>query len=225
MSRKTNSISLRLGLLQVWSIISNCYGKNLKPYSFFWSKTNLKNYLARLFINNSLTLGCLHWAFKFNKVLIIITYINPSNLKVNSYKIYKNVLKVLKFWVELPVYIYIFEAEQLNLASFIALYFGFKLNNNKNIVLKNILKIIRLNTKRVILSSAGPVTLTFNGFKIRCSGRSNNTRNSMSKTFKFVSNSVTLSRITNYVDYTHKLIYTKLGTYSIHVWVSYSVVF
>lgn len=221
MSRKINSLSLRLGLFQVWSTILNCYGKNLQPYNFFWSKKNLENYLYKFFINKSLTLGYLHWTFQPDKVLLTINYINFLGLNVNLYKIYKDLVKVLSLWTNASIYIYIFEVKQLNMATFISLHFYY--NSVNNSVLKSVLKNIRLNTKRVVMSSTGPIFLILNGFKVSYAGRIDNSRNSMSKTIKLISGSTVLSSIINYVDYDHKIVYTKLGICSVHVWVSYTV--
>lgn len=221
MSRKINSVSLRLGLFQVWSVVSTCYGKNLNPYQFFWLKLNLENYIRRVFTNERTLFGGLYWMYKSNQILVIINYINILNLVSITYKFYVYLHYVVKQWSSLPISIYIFEINQLNTASFISSYICSSLN--KNVPFKSIFNTIQLNTKRVIYTVNGPSITKLIGLKVKYSGKINGSRNPMSKSLKISMGPVALSTISNYVDYDYKIIYTKLGVCSVHVWITYTI--
>lgn len=222
MSRKINSLSLRLGLTQVWSTTLSFYGKNLRLYQLFWFM-NLENYINKTFFKKKLIFGSVHWIFKLNKLLLIINYVNFLNPNLNTHKFYSFLFKVLQPWINFPFCVYTFKVNQLKLANFICSYFYYSLVNNKSYTIPNFFfKTIRLNTICVVSSSIGPVFLKLKGCKIKYSGRIDNSRSSMSKTIQLVSGSTALLNVSNHIDYAHKVIYTKLGTCSVHVWTSYS---
>jgi hypothetical protein len=97
----------------------------------------------------------------------------------------------------------------------------------KNVSLKKALKdvakliTIQLNSKKILYTSKGPLTFKLQGFKIKSSGRFDNSRNQMSKTIKYTKGSLPLSKLNSYVEYSHKDIHTKSGVCSVHIWLFY----
>ena len=59
------------------------------------------------------------------------------------------------------------------------------------------------------------------GYKIKLSGRVENTKNQMAKNITYKFGKVSLVTLNNQLDFISKTIFTKLGTYSLSIWLYY----
>jgi hypothetical protein len=223
MSQKTNPISFRLGLSQVWNASIASYGKSFT----FYQKNNLENYLKYLFTSEGLHLGKILWSFDSKRILLIITYLEfprtSNKQKHLTNKLNKNLFSLFK----LPLKVYLFKHSIWSSSSeFIKSYISTNVNESISLkqILRSVSKIIsvQLKTKKVVYTCKGPLTLKLKGFKIKSSGRFANSRNQMSKTIKHSGGCLPLPKINSHVEYTQSAIYTKLGICSLHIWLVYS---
>jgi ribosomal protein S3 len=102
-------------------------------------------------------------------------------------------------------------------------------NRKKNFSLKKILKRVtfilnsRLNSKKIVYNTKGPIFLKLKGFKIKISGRFDNTRNQMSKTLSNSGGNLPLSKLNSYIEYHNSKIYTNSGLNNLQVWLFYTI--
>nr|YP_009317624.1 ribosomal protein S3 [Pterocladiella musciformis]AOX49076.1 ribosomal protein S3 [Pterocladiella musciformis] len=223
MAQKINPIGLRLGLTQVWGIITQNYGK--------------KDNLYRLFlINQFLITKILEQYFTSTKDKIIdrwfIFHYQGTVLVLKSLDIQPQLDKDLKANLDLlfPLNLKLnfFNPSETNLtAKFITLYAEHIFNKTGNLkkVSLNIFVFLRkcLNLKKISYCNKTIVQLNLIGFKIKISGRFDNSRNQMAKSYEQSHGSLSLMRLENYVEFYNKTIFTKLGTCSFQIWLFYKI--
>lgn len=226
MSQKINPISFRLGLSQVWNSTFQLYGKNLSFYTnFLYLKSVLNNYIKRYFNSKQIFLGSIHWFILKEKVILLITY--KSYFNNNFPKLYKLnfLLHFLNNW-NLKLYL-LKQMSWVNTPNLIISYILY--NRKKNFTLKKTLKRVifvlstHLNSKKIIYNTKGPISLKLKGFKIKISGRFDNTRNQMAKTLSNSKGHLPLSKLNSYVEYHNTEIYTTSGLNNLQVWLFYTI--
>nr|AVK39576.1 ribosomal protein S3 [Sheathia arcuata] len=226
MSQKINPISFRLGLSQVWNSTFQLYGKNLFSYiNFLYLRSILYNYLRRYLNSKQAFLGSLYWFVLREKVILIVTYENCFNnnlLKFEKLNLFVHFLSNcnLKFYL-------LKQTNWINTSSLITSYIVY--NRKKNFSLKRILKRVifilndHLNSKKIVYNNKGPIFLRLKGFKIKISGRFDNARNQMSRTFSNSGGNLPLSKLNSYIEYHSSEIYTNSGLNNLQVWLFYTV--
>nr|YP_009295190.1 ribosomal protein S3 [Dasya binghamiae]AOH77202.1 ribosomal protein S3 [Dasya binghamiae] len=80
-----------------------------------------------------------------------------------------------------------------------------------------------MNTNKISLCKKGPQKLILKGYKITLSGRFENTKNPMSKTYTTKNGFITLTSLNNNIDFISKNLYTKLGICNIKIWLFYKI--
>nr|YP_009402602.1 ribosomal protein S3 [Sheathia arcuata]ARX95742.1 ribosomal protein S3 [Sheathia arcuata] len=226
MSQKINPISFRLGLSQVWNNTFQLYGKNLSSYtSFLYLKLVLYNYLRRYLDSKQVFFGPLHWLVLKDKIILLVIYrscFNSNLLKLEKLTLF---LRFLTNW-NLKLYL-LKQMSWVNTPALITAYILY--NRKKKISLKIILKRVTfvlsscLNSKKIVYNSKGPISLRLKGFKIKISGRFDNTRNQMSKTLSNSEGSLPLSKLNSYMEYHNSEIYTNSGLNNLQVWLFYTI--
>ena len=170
----------------------------------------------------------MNWIFNNNNIFLVIIYAKSKETS-NSIQIFRGKLnKILYKYFYLPSKIYLLKSStwfnsSLLLSSYID--FGIARNNNFKQVLKNTNKILshKLNTKKIVYTAQGPLLFKLKGFKVKSSGRFDNSRNQMSNSLQHKTGSLPMSKLNNYTEYTQKFIYTKSGVCSLHVWLIFSL--
>nr|QJH88461.1 ribosomal protein S3 [Pterocladia lucida] len=225
MAQKANPIGLRLGLIQVWGTKIQNYNRKNKLYSFFLRKQFLiANYLVEEPIklkSQILAKNYFTWYYRNLYLNSKYTDFTPGSKQELSRK--------LDLFLPFTVKMKYFNINKFLLTSdFIASYAEHLFN--QNITLKKIISslVIFLNTqlglKKVTFLNKGITNVQFIGFKVRISGRFDNSRNQMSKNYVQGFGSLSLICLNNYVEFYNKSIFTKLGVCSFQVWLFYKTI-
>nr|YP_009988291.1 ribosomal protein S3 [Gelidiella acerosa]QNM39429.1 ribosomal protein S3 [Gelidiella acerosa] len=231
MAQKTNPIGLRLGLTQVWGTILQNYGNKNKFYSSFILKQFVLNNFLQKYIHTKTN-------YSLNKIVIELNC-KSSKLKF-SYAIKKNTLntKLLNLY-EQPLRqlctsmhscsnIEVFR--ELNssitarlITSYVNYLFEQKLPLKLILAsLENLLK-DNLNLGKIIMLRNGVTKVVLKGFKLKISGRFDNTRNRMAKNYEQSYGSLSLAQLKSYVEFHSQTVFTKLGTCTIQVYLFYEI--
>nr|YP_010164458.1 ribosomal protein S3 [Polyopes lancifolius]QRM91053.1 ribosomal protein S3 [Polyopes lancifolius] len=226
MAQKINPISLRLGLIQVWDSTLQNYGKLYINYStILHSQLQIYQFLIHFFSFNKLLLGSKQLSHSSDKVLLNITH---SNLIQGSDK---NLL------VQPPGFSNHFNGKiltrlylRLQWFSTVDLVFNYvqyllKQNIPLNKIFLNLCRLFenQLNSKKILYSTHGPIIGNLRGFKIRLSGRFDNSRNQMAKSIKYKVGSLSLMKLQSHVEFKNSEISTKLGTCGLQLWLFYEI--
>lgn len=230
MSKRSHVLGFRLGFIQLWNYTLNNYNKNLKVY--------IKSIVKKRYIQH-----CIQYISKSPGIFINVSklcqYYNLLKLNFNytPLKVLKQkkvlfpflkVIKVLNKTFGVPVKLKIFKKKNnFNNAYFLSEYIKFRYKINKSslkIILnkleKDFTKIINRNI--LYITNKGIKKGKIVGIKICCKGRLGSLRNPLTQTFIKCSGKISFLTLTNYVDYDQNFLFTKQGTYSLHVWIFYS---
>nr|YP_009546240.1 ribosomal protein S3 [Gelidium gabrielsonii]AYO27588.1 ribosomal protein S3 [Gelidium gabrielsonii] len=230
MAQKTNPTGLRLGINQVWDSTVQNYGKNHKVYTDFLKKRFLFNHFFKqhsefrdigLFSQNYLTLkyasNCID--FTYNAKILQI----DSNLFKISTKKIQLILKNINV-VESNVKLF-YTSKSVFTSNLLAIYgvYLFKQNITLKKIITNLTLFLKnqLEVKKIIYLKNAPRELKLIGFKVRISGRFENTRNRMAKTYEQSVGSISMVCLKNIIEFHNQTIYTKLGTCSLQIWLVY----
>lgn len=226
MPRKINPTSYRLGLLQLWNSNIATYGNTI---NFFQESRNifLEFLILKFLKTHGLKAGNLSWVVSTSKVSLVITCVSLHKAKEELNVLVKKLTNFILFTYNLPARVYLLRSLNWPCTSeFLKFYFDFKLKKNDSFkqVLKDVIQIVntQLNTKKIVSTSCGPVSLRLQGFKLKASGRFPNSRNQMSQSTQSNVGSIALSELNNYVEYSQIPIFTKSGVYSLHIWLLYA---
>ena len=224
MAQKINPVGLRLGLTQVWDTTMQVYGKSCTTYPALLTKKRLINKILacslvstdkKLRVNN-------RFSFYHKGLQLNIKYLNKS-LKAEEVLI-KNLSKVTsaEFNVKLFDLLDIHLTGKL-LASYIEYLFSH--NTNLKAINSNLVTFLNkcVNLKKVVYLNNTIAELNLSGFKIETSGRFDNTRNQMAKSYKQDSGSLPLVCLESYVEFCDKIVFTKLGACSFQIWLFYKI--
>lgn len=227
MSQKINPISFRLGLFQVWNDTIPIYNKKNNFY-LLNQKNNLENYLNSLFSKMKIYLGSSILVLSSSKVLVVITYSDYKNLSLQLPNLVRHLNNTVKKLFYVPAFVYLVKYTSWSSSSELVKFYLLS-ENSKTLSIKNVLqntsKIIlnQLGTKKSVYTSKGPVLLKLSGFKLKLSGRFDNSRNQMTKTIKYSKGSLPMPSINTYSEYSHVRIHTKSGVCGLGIWLTYTI--
>nr|YP_009317486.1 ribosomal protein S3 [Gelidium galapagense]AOX48938.1 ribosomal protein S3 [Gelidium galapagense] len=230
MAQKTNPIGLRLGINQVWDSTVQNYGRYHKIYTNFVKKQFLFNYLLKhhFELRNASLLSQNYLTLKYASSCIDFTH-NTKILQTND-NFSKNLTEEIQLalkninTVEANVKLfctpkYTFTA---NLLAIYAVYLS-----EQNLTLKKIITNLtlflkcQLKTRKIVYLKNAPQELKLIGFKVRISGRFENTRNRMAKSYEQSVGSLSMVRLKNIIEFHNQTIYTKLGVCNLQIWLIY----
>nr|YP_009317578.1 ribosomal protein S3 [Pterocladiella media]AOX49030.1 ribosomal protein S3 [Pterocladiella media] len=224
MAQKTNPIGLRLGLTQVWGTIAQNYGKKDSLYHLFLvNQFLISKILEQYFISvkDKIVIDK-QFVFHYGYMVLNLKCLNKQ-LRLD-----KNLKTNLELLFPLEFKLNFFNSAETNLtAKFITLYAEYIFNKTGNLkkVSLNIFIFLRkrLNSKKISYLNKTITQLNLIGFKIKISGRFDNSRNQMAKSYEQSYGSLSLIRLENYVEFHNKTIFTKLGTCSFQIWLFYRI--
>lgn len=230
MSKRSNSIGLRLGSIQTWNFNLNNYNQNFKLFTkliiekkyiqfciwFLFNKLKINANLSKLELYHNL----LELNIQYN--LLKIT--KPQNFLHIFTRICKVVNKNFKTSFKLKIFK---KKNNLYISYLLSEYIKFRYSLNKN-SLKVVFNKIEQDLKNIIKKEVHYYSLkgikrgNIVGIKLLCKGRLGSIRNPLTQTFVKSLGNVSFLNLTNCIDYTKNLLYTKQGMYSVHIWIFYS---
>lgn len=230
MAQKTNPIGLRLGTNQVWDLIVQKYGKRQKSYLNFLKEQFLFNhfFIQHIEFKNIGLFVQKYFIAKYNSNNISITY--NTNLflpgDVLSKKLVKKTQLVLKDTFEVEANIKLFySSKSILTANLLTSYVNYLFEKNFTLkkIVSNLISFLKyqLGAKKIVYLRNAVQELELIGFKIKVSGRFENTRNRMAKTYEQNIGFLSLTCLKNVIEFHNQVIYTKLGTCSFQVWLIY----
>lgn len=232
MAQKTNPIGLRLGSTQVWDLTFQNYGSRSKFYSNFSLKQlTLNNFLQYQFflsknnlINKTwLELNNKSFMFKLSCTLTHSTF-NRQQFNFFESKIEKVLRSTYRFRPDFEIF---HESYPLITASLIASYVNYlhKQKFSLKLITVSLEKFLKsnLNLVKVVFLSNGATTVVLKGFKLKISGRFENTRNRMAKSYEQSYGLLPLIQLKSYVEFYSQPIFTKLGTCTFQVHLFYEI--
>lgn len=225
MSRKNQPKIVRLGINYIHNYINQNYGKNYNIYfqnlSYQFSiYLFLVYYLKKYsYIYHNIQIFILKKEICIK--IICIKNLNNVNIIKNLFNIFnKSYLQSFKIFI---IYKDFFKTTTLLLDSYINFLILKKFTYKKKlIILLYILNKI-INTSKIINTKRGPIKIKLIGYKIKFKGRFENTKNQMAHQIFFRVGKVSLITLNNYIDFTTKKIDTKLGVYSLSIWLYYII--
>lgn len=233
MSQKINPLSFRLGASQLWTSTLQKYGETFTPYiSINYKKQQINNFFVYYLRNKKLVLDyseiiIINYGIVFN---IICFELRESNLtKRKKLILIEELRKILSQWFNSLIFInFYFKKNWLSSAilasNYIVILLNKKVSTFKKILQDNF-KILQscVGIKKVIYYKKGIVTLVLKGVKIYLSGCFDISRTQMSKTIKYGSGFLPLTKLNSYVEYSYKEIFTKYGVCSLKIWFFYEI--
>lgn len=227
MAQKTNPTSFRLGIIQVWNSTLQFYGRSFKSYfSVVKEQLKLKDFITRYLQLNGFQLNYHEWRTYKNKTFLNI-YFSPSfnNKKFNLICL-KNLFNLVSNWFpkNFSVYFYLNPKWSLN-PNFLISYTKYLLDQKTapKKVIANLCRFLQnqLNSSKVTYFKFGLLKTNLIGFKICLVGRFDNS-NPMAKKFEQTIGTLSLTNLTNFVEYSNAEIHTKLGICGIQIWLFYA---
>nr|YP_009317601.1 ribosomal protein S3 [Pterocladia mexicana]AOX49053.1 ribosomal protein S3 [Pterocladia mexicana] len=226
MAQKTNPNALRLGSTQVWETTIQNYGKKSSIYSFSLIKHFLANKLALFHFQPVKKDMVLSKRFTIHHKWIGL------NLKCSDKRsqLSKEFEKSLSLIYSKKVKIKNFHMiETYVTAEFLTSYVEYLFTKNFSLkkISLNVFIFLKtcLNMEKIIYSNNTILILNLIGFKIKISGRFDNSRNQMAKSYEQSFGSLSLVRLENYVEFYNKSIFTKLGVCGFQVWLFYKITY
>nr|YP_008994206.1 ribosomal protein S3 [Rhodymenia pseudopalmata]AGO19258.1 ribosomal protein S3 [Rhodymenia pseudopalmata] len=227
MSQKINPISLRLGVTQVWDSTFQFYGKSNKTYQSIFHK----NYQAFTFIScihncSEFLLGnfVAHFNRNYTSIDFFCSISKPDKICLNL----NQISDIISCWYDSKIFL--FPYQKMNWFSstkLISNYVKFLLSQNLNptIILKDLGSFFELQfeSEKIINSVKGPLKVQLKGFKIKLTGRFDNSRNQLSKNIVNKMGALPLTSLKSYLEFTSTEIYTKLGTCGLQIWLFYKI--
>nr|YP_009559259.1 ribosomal protein S3 [Gelidium coulteri]QBA96106.1 ribosomal protein S3 [Gelidium coulteri] len=230
MAQKTNPTGLRLGVNQVWDSIVQNYGRNHKIYTNFVKKQFLFNYFLNqhpelrntgLFSQNYLTLKYASNCIDFTHNVKILQ--TNDNFSKNSTEEIQLILKGINV-AEANIKLF-YISKSVFTANLLAIYavYLFKRNLTLKKIITNLTLFLKrqLEVKKIVYLKNAPRELKLIGFKVRISGRFENTRNRMAKAYEQSVGSLSMVCLKNVIEFHNKIIYTKLGVCNLQIWLIY----
>nr|YP_009988337.1 ribosomal protein S3 [Gelidiella flabella]QNM39613.1 ribosomal protein S3 [Gelidiella flabella] len=232
MAQKTNPIGLRLGLTQVWDLALQNYGGKNKFYSnFILKQITLNNFLQYyLYSKASNFIDKAYVELDYKNIVLRLSYtakelaVNAQQLNFDERKVKEKLetIHICKTRIEIfHNYNFFITA---NLVAFYVKSLCEQKFSLKSIMLnlENFLK-DNLDATKIVVLKNGVSVITFKGFRLRISGRFENTRNGMAKSYEQSYGSLSLIRLKNYVEFCSQPIFTKLGTCTFQVCLFYEI--
>nr|YP_009511866.1 ribosomal protein S3 [Hydropuntia rangiferina]AXI97743.1 ribosomal protein S3 [Hydropuntia rangiferina]UAD89769.1 ribosomal protein S3 [Hydropuntia rangiferina] len=230
MTRKINPISLRLGLFQVWDFTIQNYTKLDYYYVLsFFKQFQLNDIILKILKFNRFLISDKDFLYINHKLFLNIYVIDINSSLQNKYLLVISELsKSLSDWFSLKVYLRIYRKIDYMLTSNLVLNYAIYLieqnqNFNKVLWLINQFILNHLNKVKVVYCTKGVRYVYLKGFKIQLVGRFSNTKNQMAKSIQQSFGSLSLISLKNYVEFSQKDLYTKLGSCGLRIWLFYEI--
>nr|WQF69670.1 ribosomal protein S3 [Ceramothamnion sp.] len=227
MSQKINPTSFRIGQQLSWNIVHQSYGKKLLNSSLDIFKLGfflfLFNRLSKYLVSNSFNFCVLPHKFF---IVTLLTHLNVTKKKLFLEKHTYCVLTKFKNWYPIESnFLFFVSSNEFCSAQAISFYFNI-LVKEKIIFRKALLILInlltsQLQTKKIIYSKFGVKKIKFKGFKVKLTGRFENSKNQMSKNMEHIVGSLSLLSIESYTEFSELNIYSKLGVCNFKIWLFY----
>nr|AHX02421.1 ribosomal protein S3 [Ceramium japonicum] len=227
MSQKINPTSLRIGQQFSWNITFQNYGKSLMQLMHYHSNFFFFLFLTQKLKNQNLLLAnpkfCV-FPSKF-RITKIAVRLNSANKYENDIKFLLS-LPSLLYWLPKNSVLIIFLSSSFCSAQILASYFTFLLE--KNIIFRRAVTILvnfletQIKKQKIVYLKFGLKKIKLKGFKIKLSGRFENTKNQMTKKLEYNIGSLSLLSISSYVEFCSLNIYSKLGVCNFKIWLFYS---
>lgn len=226
MSQKINPINNKLGVLQIWNLKFQKYGRTFKGYSKLIQPRNyILIYLKRFLFQNHLLIESIEFLQSNQQTLIKVFIFKLKFFQLQT----KVLLNIISYWLKCPVKLLVYQKSNLNNSSFLVanyiLYLVFKKTNSS----KQILQIIYSTLKeqscktKVVYTIRGLQLVQLKGFKLEFTGCFESSRSQMSKTLKCSFGSVPLTKLNGYVDYSSNYFLTKFGSCGFKLWLFYEL--
>lgn len=230
MAQKINPISFRLGISQVWDSTLQLYGKSYLNYFLIFHKyLQIRNILNRIFLKNNLIIDFQEWKIYKNKISLNIYYSHLFNSKqINHLNCFNKVSKTILEWFSIISSIHFYlKAQKTSTTKILIAYTHYLLEQNISAkkIIWNLCKFLETNKKieKISYFKFGIFKLHLKGFKIRLSGRFDNSKNQMSKNIEQTVGSLPLTCLKSSVEYINKEIYTKSGICGLQIWLFYEI--
>nr|WCH57871.1 ribosomal protein S3 [Catenella fusiformis] len=230
MAQKINPTSFRLGITQLWNSNFQVYDKTFSFYTYILHE-HLKVYsvLSKLFFLNGFLLNYQEWKFDKSKVKINIFYsVVPFNDKDSKSLFFQKLPRMVNFWFFHNVYTHLYLKSSWSLSNNLLTAYSCHLLDKHVSFKKTIWSLTKfletyLNSKKLSYYKCGVLKLKLEGFKIKISGRLDNSKNQMAKSFEQSMGYLPLTSLKSYVVFSNKKIYTKSGVCGLKVWLYYKI--
>nr|WCH57943.1 ribosomal protein S3 [Hypnea marchantiae] len=233
MAQKINPTSLRLGITQLWTFNVQFYGKSFKSYFLSLHKyLKLFLFLKKISDLTGFIINYQQLKIKSQKIVLLKIYYTESFSILNKnffqfhLKIRDLLKKVFLKKVRISYYLIDFPFISKNL-----LYSYSKFCASENQIVKKVLwnlyrfLEVHLNSSKVVYTPKGIKILKLKGFKIRISGRIDDSKNQMAKSLNLKIGNSCLTSLSDYIVYSASELYSKSGTCGIKIWLFYEFIY
>lgn len=220
MSKKNKSTIIRLGIHSIHNLINQNYGKsyNLYSYNIFLQQYFLY-YIKNLFKKNIIIYSYIEIFWLKNLILLNIHYIKKIK---NTFLIQKIKNTFLNQKIKIRLYQKnIFTTTTLLLSAYSDLLMHKNITHKKSLLILITILNKTLKSTKIVYTKKGPTKLVLLGYKVQIKGRFENTKNQMAKTTTHNYGKISLIVLNSHLDFIFKPIHTKLGTYSLSIWLYY----
>ena len=219
MSKKSNSLSIRLGIINLWFFTLQNYGNNFN-YLFIYFYYYF-HYIKHLIHLNKINIYFYEF-FLIKNLFYLIIFLPIENK--NHFKLVNSITNFLNKSNSLKINCTIYFKYNWFTTSFILKFYLFNLINKFNYSPKKILGFLFnflfnfLNKSKISYLTIGSQELIFKGFKIQLKGRYENTKNKMAKSTNLkVGNKLSLININKNIYFLDCNLFSKLGSFSIRL--------
>lgn len=229
MSQKINPTANKLGILKVWTLQVQKYGRNFKGYvKFIQSFNSTQIYIKRKLNQSNLLVDNIEITQFSNWTLVKIFIFNlKQHIKQGELSSLVNIiLKWLKCYVKIVFY---YKTSINNSSTLVSNYIKY-LFNQKNCspkkIFQLIFKVVKNHSykKKVIYTTKGLQLTRLVGFKLELRGCFESSRTQMTRTLKCNFGSVPLTKLNGYIDYSTSTFFTKFGSCGFKLWFFYVLV-
>nr|WCH57703.1 ribosomal protein S3 [Hypnea musciformis] len=233
MAQKINPTSLRLGTTQLWVFNIQSYGKPFKTYfSLLQKYLQSVLFLRKVSESTGFCLNYQQWKVKRKDSIELNIYYTQSFFILNKNFIkfcvkLENTLNKI-FLNEIKIYYYLVIPSFLS-KNLLCSYSKFLVSENWVIkkVLWNLSKFLEahLNSSKLIYTAQGIKIIKLKGFKIKLSGRIDDSKTQMAKSLNFSIGNSCLTSLQNYIVYSGNSLYSKSGICGIKIWLFYEFIY
>lgn len=226
MAQKINPTSFRIGKQFPWIFVYQPYGKFLTKFSFHHSLFGFFLFLNKLYFSKkfsaSSSINVLPKSFFVVTNFLDLKLLKPSVLENKE----SQILLYPKNWYPKNSKFKLFISNNyFYSAQILTFYFRSLLSYNSNFR-KSSLILVKLlsqqiNKNKLIYSKFGIKKIKFKGFKIKISGRFENSKTQMSKKLEQTIGSLSLLSVNSYIEFFDLNICSKLGVCSFKIWLFY----
>nr|YP_010555067.1 30S ribosomal protein S3 [Kappaphycus malesianus]UYR20488.1 30S ribosomal protein S3 [Kappaphycus malesianus] len=229
MAQKINPISFRLGITRIWNSNLQIYGKSCFIYSFlFFRYLKAIKLIKRILNSNGFSIDYQNWKVGKLKVKLSIYYSNLTSTGVKAnLSVFKTIFRILNIWFpkKVSMILYFNRSGGSLFGNFIVKYVQHLININapSKKIIWNVSKLIKvfLYEEKIIFYKNGILKIKLRGFKVFLSGRLEDSKTQMAKSFQHSKGSLPLNMLKNHIIYDSGIVYTKNGTCGLKIWLFY----